>query len=186
MTFFLFLRRRLSLPASLLEPIPNLEYWHYLDRPDLFVSYVSLSLPPLCCVPLTMIGGDMYYRINDHEDPLERMLAVLRFAFSKDIRHIVRSTLRFLMSVHLPPSFFATSSVANPASHITLSLARTSACIGIRPQSHLIPKTAHQSSRPMSIPHQSHISPIPKPVPSMPSKARTDQGASVPSAVYFP
>ena len=30
--------RRLSLPASLLEPIPNLEYWHYLDRPDLFAA----------------------------------------------------------------------------------------------------------------------------------------------------
>ncbi|KAI9462810.1 hypothetical protein BJY52DRAFT_111568 [Lactarius psammicola] len=55
---------RLSLPASLLEPIPNLEYWHYLDRPDLFAT------------------------INDHEDPLERMLAVLRFTFSKDIRHL--------------------------------------------------------------------------------------------------
>ncbi|KAI0253366.1 hypothetical protein BJV78DRAFT_1389576 [Lactifluus subvellereus] len=55
---------RLSLPASLLEPIPNLEYWHYLDRPDLFIT------------------------INDHEDPLERMLAVIRFAFSKDIRHL--------------------------------------------------------------------------------------------------
>ncbi|KAH9059548.1 hypothetical protein EDB87DRAFT_764994 [Lactarius vividus] len=55
---------RLSLPASLLEPIPNLEYWHYLDRPDLFAT------------------------INDHEDPLDRMLAVLRFTFSKDIRHI--------------------------------------------------------------------------------------------------
>jgi len=55
---------RLSLPASLLEPIPNLEYWHYLDRPDLFIA------------------------INDHEDPLERMLAVLRFSFSKDVRHL--------------------------------------------------------------------------------------------------
>ncbi|KAI0048916.1 hypothetical protein FA95DRAFT_1468963, partial [Auriscalpium vulgare] len=55
---------RLSLPASLLEPIPNLEYWHYLDRPDLFAA------------------------INDHDDPLERMLAVLRFTFSKDLRHI--------------------------------------------------------------------------------------------------
>lgn len=55
---------RLSLPASLLEPIPNLEYWHYLDRPDLFAT------------------------INDHEDPLERMLAVLRFTLSKDIRHL--------------------------------------------------------------------------------------------------
>ena len=32
------LGRRLSLPASLLEPIPNLEYWHYLDRPDLFAA----------------------------------------------------------------------------------------------------------------------------------------------------
>lgn len=30
------------------------------------------------------------YRINDHEDTLERMLAVLRFTFSKDIKHIVR------------------------------------------------------------------------------------------------
>lgn len=33
--------RRLSLPASLLEPIPNLEYWHYLDRPDVFAAYVN-------------------------------------------------------------------------------------------------------------------------------------------------
>lgn len=27
---------RLSLPANLLEPVPNLEYWNYLDRGDLF------------------------------------------------------------------------------------------------------------------------------------------------------
>lgn len=55
---------RLSLPASLLEPIPNLEYWHYLDRPDLFAA------------------------INDSEDEFERMLAAIRFSFSKDLRHI--------------------------------------------------------------------------------------------------
>ncbi|KAG8955057.1 hypothetical protein FRC03_011290 [Tulasnella sp. 419] len=55
---------RLSLPASLLEPVPNLEYWHYMDRPDLFAA------------------------INDPADPLERMLAVLRFAFSKDLKFI--------------------------------------------------------------------------------------------------
>jgi hypothetical protein len=30
------------------------------------------------------------YSINDHDDTLERMLAVLRFTFSKDIRHVVR------------------------------------------------------------------------------------------------
>ncbi|KAF8325785.1 uncharacterized protein EI90DRAFT_2931268 [Cantharellus anzutake] len=55
---------RISLPASLLEPIPNLEYWSYLDRPDLFVA------------------------INDSTDPFERMLAVLRFTFSKDLKFI--------------------------------------------------------------------------------------------------
>ncbi|PIL27701.1 hypothetical protein GSI_10854 [Ganoderma sinense ZZ0214-1] len=55
---------RLSLPASLLEPIPNLEYWQYLDRPDLFAA------------------------INDSDDPFERMLAVLRFTFSKDLKFI--------------------------------------------------------------------------------------------------
>ncbi|KAG9031560.1 hypothetical protein FRB95_002554 [Tulasnella sp. JGI-2019a] len=55
---------RLSLPASLLEPLPNLEYWNYLDRPDLFAA------------------------INDSADPFERMLAVLRFTFSKDLKFI--------------------------------------------------------------------------------------------------
>jgi oxysterol-binding protein-related protein 9/10/11 len=29
---------RLSLPASLLEPIPNLEFSQYLDRPDFFAT----------------------------------------------------------------------------------------------------------------------------------------------------
>ncbi|KAG6885560.1 hypothetical protein C0993_012803 [Termitomyces sp. T159_Od127] len=52
---------RLSLPASLLEPMPNLEYWHYLDRPDI---------------------------INDSDDPFERMLAVLRFTFTKDLKFV--------------------------------------------------------------------------------------------------
>ncbi|KAJ1676856.1 hypothetical protein EV182_007374, partial [Spiromyces aspiralis] len=28
---------RLSLPAQLLDPIPNLEHWNYMDRPDYFV-----------------------------------------------------------------------------------------------------------------------------------------------------
>jgi len=38
----------------------------------------------------------VYNRINEHEDPLERMLAVLRFTFSKEIRHIVRLLFIFL------------------------------------------------------------------------------------------
>ncbi|GAM83168.1 hypothetical protein ANO11243_011540 [Dothideomycetidae sp. 11243] len=55
---------RFSLPAQLLEPIPNLEYWHYLDRPDAFVS------------------------IGDSEEPLGRMLQCLRFWFTKDIKYV--------------------------------------------------------------------------------------------------
>ncbi|KAH0542370.1 hypothetical protein FGG08_003215 [Glutinoglossum americanum] len=55
---------RFSLPAQLLEPQPNLEYWNYLDRPETFVS------------------------IGDSEDPLERMLAVLRFWFTKDLKYV--------------------------------------------------------------------------------------------------
>ncbi|CAE6482154.1 unnamed protein product [Rhizoctonia solani] len=55
---------RISLPASLLEPIPNLEYWNYLDRPDVFAT------------------------INDSDDNLMRMLAVLRFTFTKDLKFV--------------------------------------------------------------------------------------------------
>ncbi|KAJ3866359.1 hypothetical protein EV359DRAFT_36875 [Lentinula novae-zelandiae] len=55
---------RLSLPASLLEPIPNLEFSHYLDRPDIFAA------------------------INDYDDAFDRMLAVIRFAATKDLKYI--------------------------------------------------------------------------------------------------
>ncbi|KAK4695994.1 hypothetical protein P7C71_g1844, partial [Lecanoromycetidae sp. Uapishka_2] len=33
---------RFSLPAQLLEPTPNLEYWNYLDRPETFIAYAIL------------------------------------------------------------------------------------------------------------------------------------------------
>ncbi|KAL8943273.1 MAG: hypothetical protein Q9216_001184 [Gyalolechia sp. 2 TL-2023] len=55
---------RFSLPAQLLEPIPNLEYWNYLDRPETFIG------------------------IGDSEDALGRMLAVLRFWFTKDLKYV--------------------------------------------------------------------------------------------------
>lgn len=55
---------RLSLPANLLEPVPNLEYWNYLDRGDLFTS------------------------VADLDDPLDRMLAVLRFTFTKELKYV--------------------------------------------------------------------------------------------------
>lgn len=55
---------RFSLPAQLMEPIPNLEYWHYLDRPETFVA------------------------IGDSEDALGRMLGCLRFWFTKDLKYV--------------------------------------------------------------------------------------------------
>ncbi|KAK0262128.1 hypothetical protein LTR91_025998 [Friedmanniomyces endolithicus] len=55
---------RFSLPAQLMEPIPNLEYWHYLDRPEAFIA------------------------IGDSEEPLGRMLACLRFWFTKDLKYV--------------------------------------------------------------------------------------------------
>ncbi|KAL2841232.1 hypothetical protein BJY01DRAFT_13569 [Aspergillus pseudoustus] len=55
---------RFSLPAQLLEPTPNLEYWNYLDRPETFAS------------------------IGKSEDALGRMLEVLRFWFTKDLKYI--------------------------------------------------------------------------------------------------
>ncbi|PVI07022.1 oxysterol-binding protein-like protein [Periconia macrospinosa] len=55
---------RFSLPAQLLEPTPNLEYWHYLDRPEAFIS------------------------IGDSDEPLGRMLGTLRFWFTKDLKYV--------------------------------------------------------------------------------------------------
>lgn len=55
---------RFSLPAQLLEPTPNLEYWTYLDRPETFTA------------------------IGDSDESLDRMLEVLRFWFTKDLKYV--------------------------------------------------------------------------------------------------
>lgn len=55
---------RFSLPAQLLEPTPNLEYWNYLDQPNTFIA------------------------IGTSDDPLDRMLEVLRFWFTKDLKYV--------------------------------------------------------------------------------------------------
>lgn len=59
---------RFSLPAQLLEPTPNLEYWNYLDQPSTFVA------------------------VGDSEEPLDRMLEVLRFWFTKVYIHAYKET----------------------------------------------------------------------------------------------
>ncbi|KAJ3194177.1 hypothetical protein HK101_003341 [Irineochytrium annulatum] len=51
---------RLSLPANLMEPRSNLEFWNYNDRPDIFAT------------------------ISEPEDPVERMLRVVTWFFGKD------------------------------------------------------------------------------------------------------
>ncbi|CAD6914181.1 unnamed protein product [Tilletia controversa] len=54
--------QRFSLPANLLHPQANLDYWCYFDRPDFFAV------------------------IPEMEDPLDRMLAVVRYGFSKELK----------------------------------------------------------------------------------------------------
>ncbi|KAJ2808115.1 hypothetical protein H4R20_000997 [Coemansia guatemalensis] len=54
---------RLSLPSQLLDPIPNLEYWNYMDSPEHFVA------------------------ITEPDDEVERMLAMLAWWFSKLLKH---------------------------------------------------------------------------------------------------
>ncbi|KAI0341339.1 hypothetical protein BDW22DRAFT_1396871 [Trametopsis cervina] len=110
---------RLSLPASLLEPIPNLEYWHYLDRPDLFAA------------------------INDSADPLERMLAVLRFSFAKDLKWIhgkvckpYNSVLGEHFRAHwdvIPVSYPSDDRTQAPIQHLYLSEAAAESSISQLP-----------------------------------------------------
>ncbi|RKP05670.1 putative oxysterol-binding protein [Thamnocephalis sphaerospora] len=78
---------RVSVPAQLLEPMSNLEYWNYMDRPDYFAC------------------------LSDPEEPLERMLGVIRWWFVKDAKHVhgrlvkpYNSTLgeQFLCRWHVP------------------------------------------------------------------------------------
>ncbi|KAK8922536.1 Oxysterol-binding protein-like protein 1 [Metarhizium anisopliae] len=54
---------RFSLPSQLLEPTPNLEYWTYLDAPNAFIA------------------------IGSSEEPLDRMLEVIRFWLTKDLKY---------------------------------------------------------------------------------------------------
>ncbi|KAK7422677.1 hypothetical protein QQX98_001465 [Neonectria punicea] len=54
---------RFSLPSQLLEPTPNLEYWTYLDAPNAFIA------------------------IGTSDVPLDRMLEVVRFWLTKDLKY---------------------------------------------------------------------------------------------------
>jgi len=74
---------RFSLPAQLLEPIPNLEYWHYIDRPDAFAA------------------------IGDSDDPVGRMLGCLRFWFTKDLVRMKRAFVLLITHTNQLPEICA-------------------------------------------------------------------------------
>lgn len=54
------------------------EYWNYLDRPETFIRFVLLHV-------FSINTTDIKSSIGDSEDELGRMLAVLRFWFTKDL-----------------------------------------------------------------------------------------------------
>ncbi|OJJ43346.1 hypothetical protein ASPZODRAFT_136189 [Penicilliopsis zonata CBS 506.65] len=99
---------RFSLPAQLLEPTPNLEYWNYLDRPETFAS------------------------IGKSDDPVGRMLEVLRFWFTKDLKYVkgkpckpYNSTLgeffRCTWKVEDPPAFDISSGLTATNSSVNVA-----------------------------------------------------------------
>ena len=55
-----------------------IEYWNYLDRPETFIGYDSCSVHR----NHTLTSSDS---IGDSDDALGRMLAVIRFWFTKDL-----------------------------------------------------------------------------------------------------
>ncbi|GAA5984688.1 hypothetical protein JCM10908_003460 [Rhodotorula pacifica] len=56
---------RISLPATMMEPIGNLEHWTYIDRPDYFAALADEGM-----------------------DELEKMLAILRWLFTKETKFV--------------------------------------------------------------------------------------------------
>lgn len=84
---------RFSLPAQLMEPVPNLEYWNYLDRPEAFAA------------------------IGDADDELGRMLGCLRFWFTKDLKYVKGKPCKPYNSTL--GEFFRCSWEAKPSSETT-------------------------------------------------------------------
>ncbi|OZJ03686.1 hypothetical protein BZG36_03500 [Bifiguratus adelaidae] len=82
---------RISLPAQLLEPIGNLEYWNYNDRPDYFAA------------------------MDTSDDPLERMLGVIRWLYTKDLKFATGKIIKPYNSI-LGEQFFCHWDVVEPQS----------------------------------------------------------------------
>jgi len=69
------LNLRISLPSQVLDPVPNLEYFHWLDRPDYFAN------------------------LSEPEDPVERFVGVVRYSLTRYVKYLVYA---FLYNLNLP------------------------------------------------------------------------------------
>ena len=117
---------RFSLPAQLLEPIPNLEYWNYLDSPHAFIA------------------------IGSSNDALDRMLEVCRFWFTKDLKYSKGKPCKPYNSC-LGEFFRCNWEAEDNAPRIsTASLSKSSAS-GL-----LVPVGDPRSSSTVSVPRQTH------------------------------
>ncbi|KAI3643516.1 hypothetical protein MP228_013071 [Amoeboaphelidium protococcarum] len=74
---------RISLPSQLLDPISNLEFWNYMDCPDLFTCIKEGDQLPIYGADIALTG----------DSELDRMLRVVRWWFSKDVKFIVNDKL---------------------------------------------------------------------------------------------
>ncbi|TPX30141.1 hypothetical protein SmJEL517_g06221 [Synchytrium microbalum] len=94
---------RLSLPSHLIDPVSALEFWQYMDRPDLFAC------------------------LSDSDDEVFRFLGIIRFWFSKDSKwknHAIRKPYNPILSEFFTCHWNTTS--ASPVSPHTRSPSLTS------------------------------------------------------------
>ncbi|KAJ2613525.1 hypothetical protein H4S08_002152 [Coemansia sp. RSA 1365] len=78
---------RLSLPSQLLDPIPNLEYWNYMDSPEHFVAMHALNTISAPGWFGLLALRELSSQITEPDDEVERMLAMLAWWFSKLLKH---------------------------------------------------------------------------------------------------
>ncbi|KAJ2959966.1 hypothetical protein NQZ79_g4562 [Umbelopsis isabellina] len=85
---------RISLPASLLAPVGNLEYWNYMDRPDYFAAYAQIYYQSSNFILVFTYNIAFIYRISDPDSPLDRMVNVVRWWFSKDLKYVTGKLIK--------------------------------------------------------------------------------------------
>ncbi|KAM0747159.1 hypothetical protein T439DRAFT_328927 [Meredithblackwellia eburnea MCA 4105] len=104
---------RISLPANLLEPIGNLELWQYCERPDFFAA------------------------MPESDDELERMLSVLRWMFTKDLKFVKHKIAKPYNSI-LGEHFHAHWDIEPISLHPTLGHPEPTAHLDVNPTAEVL------------------------------------------------